>query len=175
MKIEELIKKRKQQLDLEQPPAELWTKIQSKRKSSGTVAVWRIAATIFIAFSFALLGYTNYLQNKVDKLSALSELSDDYMKIEQDYLSKINSLEEEINLRSKAGNQEIGWLIDELRFLDQVNETFLQDLRSNAPEDEVIKSIIDYYEKKLRILNKIQVEQKRKKRYEKATDNSPIS
>lgn len=162
MKVEELIKARKDQLDLDSPPDELWQGIQEGwKKQPKYPPLWKYAAILLIGVSTALMFYSLSLQQRVDQLTALSDVSESYRDLEQGYITQISLLEEKLDLKRLASNKEFEWLLNELMLLDEINEVFLRDLSTNAPKDQVVKAIIDYYEKKIRILNKLEQEQKR--------------
>jgi len=175
MKIDELIKNRKDQLDLESPPEELWQGIRKGWKKEPRFPVWKYAAILLIGVSTALFLYSMSLQQRVNQLTTLGSISEEYRVMEQDYISQINLLEKQLNLKSLASNEQLDWLLKELKLLDEVNEIFLKDLSTAAPEERVVQAIIDYYEKKIRILNKIELEQKRTRKHETSNNNDPIS
>lgn len=174
MQIEDLIKKRKNHLDLENPPDDLWQNIQKDWKKKPKYPIWKYAAILFIGVSTGLIFYASTLQRQVNQLTALSDISEDYQRLEQDYIKQINILEGELDLNKLSSNEQFEWLLSELKLLDEINKIFLKDLSTSAPEDRVVKAIIDYYEKKIRILNKIELEQKRSQ-YETSSTNDPIS
>ena len=173
MQIEELIKQRRDRLDLENPPEELWQGIQKGWKRQPGFPVWKYAAILLIGVSTALVFYSLNLQKQVNQLATLSDISEDYRKLEHEYVTQISLLEERLDLHDLTSQSEFDWLLNELRLLDEVNEVFIKDLSTAAPEEQVVKAIIDYYEKKIRILNKIEQEQKRSQ-HETIDNNDPI-
>ena len=174
MQIEDLIKERRKRLDLENPPDELWQGIHKGWKKQPKYPIWKYAAILLIGVSTALVFYSLTLQQRVNQLTALSSISENYKALEQDYLSQISLLEEKLDLKAMTSTNEFEWLLNELVLLDEINEVFLKDLSTSAPEEEVVKAIIDYYEKKIRILNKIELEQKRTTRHETNRTNDPV-
>jgi len=174
MQIEDLIKARRDRLDLENPPEELWQGIQKGWKKQPRFSIWKYAAMLLIGTSTALIFYSLNLQQQVNQLSKLSEISEDYRTLEQAYITQISLIEKRLNLKKSDSSKEFKWLFEELELLDEVNEIFLKDLNTAAPKDEVVKAIIDYYEKKIRILNKIELEQKRTTKNEEVNSDDPL-
>ena len=78
MRIEEIIKRQKDLLDVEEPPSELWKDIKAEWKDDAKTPAnqwWKVAAVIFISTSIALLIYSHSLQNKVNELASLGDIS----------------------------------------------------------------------------------------------------
>ena len=166
MNIEEYINSRRDQLDIETPPSDIWSEINGT-SIKPPIQWWRYAA-IFLLFTTTLMGfYISYLQGEVDERTRLGDLSQEYLTLEQEYLHQISLLEENVDFELLAASQNHNWLVQELQSLDKVNELFLEDLSTSAPEEQIAKALIDYYEKKIRILNKIELEQKRSTKHQK--------
>lgn len=174
MKIKEFIKSRKEKLNVEHPPADVWQGIQKGWKKEPKYVLWKYAAVFFIGVSLTAIFYSIHLRQQVNHLTRLGDISEEYHSMEQGYISEIRLLEDRIDINTLMATKKFEWLLDELRFLDEMNEVFLKDLSTAAPEEQVVKAIIDYYEKKIRLLNQIEFEQKRSE-YETDTNNSPIS
>ena len=72
MKIEDIIKKQKNQLDIEIPDSELWNNIKNEWKegsNKNSFSWWKVAALVFISLSFGLLMYSLSLKNQVNETS----------------------------------------------------------------------------------------------------------
>lgn len=159
MNIEDIIKKRKDQLDVETPPAELWDGIKKEWKPQPKQSMqwWKVAAVLFITTSIGLLLHNITLQNKVEELASLGDISAEYKKLERDYISEINSLESSIPIKQVKSEEDYAWIFEELETLDRINMVYRQDI-GKIKEDQLVGVLIDYYEKKIRLLRKLELE-----------------
>ncbi|MEO9871215.1 hypothetical protein [Ekhidna sp.] len=162
MNIEELIKRRKDKLDVENTPPEVWGDIQKewKKESPRKHLLWQVAAVIFIVTSIGLLSQNIILQNKVEDLASLGDISEKYSEIEKNYQKEIDQIESSISIIQVKKQEDFSWIFNELTALDEVNEIYRQDI-GKANEEQLVSVLIDYYEKKLRLLKKLEFEIKR--------------
>jgi len=177
MKIDELIKQRKDGLDVEAPPTEVWQNIREEWKTEKhpTFEWWKVAAGIFICLSIGLLIQNRLLQSQVDELASLGDLSDDYAKVEKEYLSQVGLLEESIPLNDLKNNEDYQWVFEELQLLEEINMMYRTDI-GQVNEEQLVGVLIDYYEKKIKLLKKLEMEIERnsnRNKNEKA-DTTPI-
>lgn len=177
MKIDELIKAQKQNLDVESPPPELWEHIRKDWKMDKTNTYsgwWRVAAIFFVISSLVLLTYAILLQNKVDRLASLGDISTHYQSVEQGYQSEIQKLEATLSMEEISQYEDLSWLVEEMETLEAVNRMYRSDIGQAADETQLVGALIDYYEKKIKLLKKLELELTRAKKLnqnEKDTDN----
>lgn len=162
MNIEDLIRKQKKDLDVETPPPELWSSIKNEWKQeppSYFIApkVWKAAAAIFMILSVTLLLYSISLEQKFKKVAALSDVSDDYKQLEIKYKEIIDQLESSISIVQIRDDDNYQWVFEELSALEDVNMIYLADLKESEQE-RIVRSLIDYYEKKIQLLRRLQRE-----------------
>jgi len=166
MNIEELIKNRKNELDQNNPPEELWEQIRSdwKDEKQTRFFTWKAAAVVFIAATLGLLIHNIRLQQEVETLASLGDLSEEYQEMENDYLLQINQIETSLSIEEVKSNEEYQWMFEEMAALEEVNDLYRQDI-GKINEDQLVEVLIDYYEKKLRLLKKLELEIKRANKY----------
>lgn len=164
MNIEELIKKRKEKLDVETPPTELWDGIRKEWKSEKSFPWWKAAAAIFIVTSLGLLLQNISLQNKVDELASLGDISEEYRSIEDSYLTQIQELETSIQINQVRSQNDFNWIFDEINALDEINDLYRKDI-GKISEEQLVGVLIDCYEKKIRLLKKLELEIKRTNKF----------
>lgn len=178
MNLEELIKNRKDELNLDTPPPELWDDLKKEWKNdkSSPFSWWKVAAVIFITTSIGLLVHNITLQNTVDELASLGDISSEYREMENGYITQINELESEIPIKDLKSSQDFNWIIEELNTLEEVNELYRQDI-GKINEQQLVGVLIDYYEKKIKLLRKLELEIKRANKFKnnEETDNNSIS
>ena len=172
MNIEDLIKQRKNDLDLEQPPADSWEVIQKQWKSQPPTRFnwWKVAAMVLLTLSLGLLIRNQTLQEQVSELASLGDISETYQQVEDDYLMQINQIETEISFEEVAQDEDMAWMVEELKVLDEVNDLYRQDI-GKINEDQLVEVLIDYYEKKIRLLRKIQLEIERSNKFKNNENN----
>lgn len=160
MKIDDIIKNKRDQLDVEQPPTDLWEGIKKewKQESKPSYVWWKIAAILFLASTFALIIHTQSLQNQVDKLASLGDISKEYNVLEKNYQSQIMVLETSISFDKMNEDNDFSWLIDELNTLEGVNKMYQQDLGRGIAKEQLVGVLIDYYEKRIKLLKKLNME-----------------
>ena len=176
MNIEELIKNRKDQLDVDTPPAELWDGIKKDWKMEKSFSWWKVAAIIFITTSLGLLLHNVALQNRVDELASLGDISEEYKEMEESYLTQINSLETSIEINQVKTQDDYSWVFEELNALEEINTLYRKDI-GKIEEDQLVGVLIDYYEKKLRLLRKLELEIKRTNKFnnDEETNTNSVS
>ena len=167
MRIEDLIKEQREHLDVEEPNAETWEGIRSKwKKDAGSsyTSWWRAAAILFITSSVALLFYSLSLQNKVEQLASLGDISEDYKALESDYQSQIEVLEAGIDLQEVNSNEDLSWVLQEMKTLEEINDLYRRDIGQTPDQNQLVNALIDYYEKKIKLLKKLELEINRTKK-----------
>lgn len=177
MKIEDLIKQRKEHLNIESPPDELWSEIRDNWKYNKPKGFqwWKVAAVIFLSTSIGLLGYVVLLENKVDELATLSDISASYAVVEENYQQQIAQLESEIPLNQVKQADELSWVFEELEFLEEINKNYRSDIGKNVDQNQLIEALVDYYEKKLRLLKKLELELERTKKQKNEETNTILT
>ncbi|WP_462250036.1 hypothetical protein [Ekhidna sp.] len=164
MNIEELIKSKKNQLDVEDPPAELWGEIKNDWKPERRFSWWKAAAAVFLAISIGLLIQNLSLQDQMNQMASLGDISDEYRTIERSYITQINDLESQIEIDQARNEEDFKWIFEEMETLDEVNSLYRQDI--GKIDDELLVGIlIDHYEKKIKLLKRLDLEIKRTQKF----------
>lgn len=168
MRIEDIIKKQRDQLDVESPPDELWEGIKAdwkKEPKTSSFQWWKVAAIIFISTSAVLLIYSLSLRNQVNQLASLGDISEEYQTIEKEYQSEIVNLESSINIQEVSENEDFQWIVDEMKTLEEINELYRRDIGQAADQQQLVAALIDYYEKKIKLLRKLELEINRTQKF----------
>lgn len=85
--------------------------------------------------------------------------------VEQGYITQINQLESTIPIGSAMEQEDFEWIFEELNMLDEINEIYRSDI-GKINEEELVGVLIDYYEKKIRLLRKLELEIERTNKIE---------
>ena len=177
MKIDELIKNRQQHLDVESPPADVWQAIRQEidNPKQPSFQWWKIAAIIFICFSIGLVIQNRLLQSRVDELASLGDLSDEYAQMERNYVMQVHALEETIPLALAKEELQYTWIFDELSMLEEINLMYRSDI-GKIGNDQLVAVLIDYYEKKIKLLKtlELEIERNSKQQNNEKTDTDHI-
>ncbi|MEM6737348.1 MAG: hypothetical protein AAF620_14895 [Bacteroidota bacterium] len=168
MKIDDLIKERKDKLHVEQAPPETWEYIRQKWKNpqKSQVYWWRVAAVILFGLAISLLVHNQLLQDRVTELASLSDLSKKYQAVEKDYLRQVNELQMSLPLNEAKKAEDLRWIFEELQLLEEVNILYRKDI-GRVKEEDLVGVLIDYYEKKINLLQKLKLEIERTQNLEK--------
>ncbi len=171
--IEKLLKDNKEHLNVETPPSDVWQNIQGEIKevSSKTFQVWKVAAAILLVTSLGLLVYNFSLQKQVEELASLGDISEEYRKVENAYQSEINQLTGQIPIKEVLTSEELSWMLEELEALEEINKQYRADIGTEADKELLVNALVDYYEKKIRLLKKLELEINRQKNEERTTNN----
>lgn len=166
--IEKIVKEKRHQIDVETPPDSLWDGIENKieipqkPEKKDYSWVWKVAASLFLVTSIVLLALlVSKPGDQEPQLASLSDISSEYKSIETEYISVIQMIESELKV-DEEHRKEFPWLFEELEYLEVVNTQYREDLSKVSENEQVIKPLIDYYEKKIKILKRIQLEINRK-------------
>lgn len=156
-------------MDVEQPPSDLWNKIRDEwkkeEKPASTHHWWKVAAIVFISTSLTLLIYSLSLQNKVEQLASLGDISEEYMEMENQYKAEIGVLESSIKNQKVNLENDFQWIADEMKTLEEINELYRRDIGQVANQAQLTGALIDYYEKKIKLLKKLELEINRTKKF----------
>lgn len=169
MRIEDIIKKQRDLLDLENPPGDVWEGIKSewkKEEKSTSYQWWKVAAIVFISTSIVLLLYSLSLQNQVNQLASLGDISSEYQAMESKYQQEIANLESVVNIEEVSESDDFGWIIEEMKTLEEINELYRKDIGKAADQHQLVGALIDYYEKKIKLLKKLELEMNRTQKFE---------
>ena len=127
---------------------------------------WSIAASLAIALSFFfILSPEKKVDNSYQQnYYSLASLSEELGQQEASFKRRIAQKEEEIGLDEldKKAYQEI---FMELKLLDEMYNTFASDI-PEFNNDQLVETLIKYYERKIRILERLSKEIEKKKHHE---------
>ncbi len=172
--IEKIIREQRNELDIENPPDMLWEGIERnlslKKPKQNFTWIWRAAAIGFLLVSSALL--VLYINEKSvnDQLTSLGDISQEYDSLEKTYKRDIDQIQSSLEIKT-VHREELSWLFDELEFLEEMNKTYKEELANYGGKEKVVSTLIDYYEKKLKILKRIELEIQRKNNEDKSEIN----
>jgi hypothetical protein len=169
--IEKYLKEQRFKLDVEEPEQDLiWEGIRSglqeKQKRSLPEWFWKVAA-IFIFVISATYFVVNETTEKQVVLVNLSDLSSDLGEQEKELKHLVNIKWNEVQQKLPKEDSELQFLLDELNELDDLYTTYQKDLNNTINNEPVIRAMLDNYEKKMKLLNRLLIEIEKQKNNEK--------
>ncbi|MCP4458333.1 MAG: hypothetical protein GY816_09980 [Cytophagales bacterium] len=177
--IEDQIKDNREQLDIETPPEDAWNEIRmgwkKEEKQPLNFQWWKVAAAVFFISTVGLIGYSISLNQEVEELASLGDISAEYRAIEAGYQVEISQLNSTLSIDELSKSDEYAWVMEEMRMLEEINKQYRADIGESADQELLVRALLDYYEKKIRLLKKLELEIKRQKNEEtNTTDYSNI-
>ncbi len=169
MKIEKYLKQNRLKLDYETPNDDfIWKGIKKEIRPQKSILpdwTWKAVAIFLLG---VLLTYVVVKENQDDKVMivTLADISKDLGEKEAELKRVVNKKWEEIQPLTTEEKSEFGFLIDELHELDKVYKTYEEDLNKTGGNEQIINALLDYYEKKIRLLNRLSMEIEKQKNYE---------
>lgn len=169
--LEKILKEKRLKLDVEEPEHDLvWEGIRNglNQKKQVPVWVWKVAA-IFIFVVSATYFIVTETSNKQVVIYTLSDISGDLGKQEKALNQQVNLKWEQVQTQLTNNNGEIQFLLEQMNELDAVYRSYQQDLNRTLDNEPVVRAMLDYYEKKIKILNRILLEIEKQENHEKTT------
>lgn len=167
--LENYLKEKRWKLDVEEPDEEaIWSGIQQKTSTKRLALppwFWKVAALFLFA---VLVTYT--ITDKRNKnqvvVVTLADVSKDLGQEEAQLKQMVNLKWEEVETQLPADRSNFRFLFDELKELDKVYADYQQDLYKTGPNEQIIEAMLDYYQKKIRLLNRMLMEIQKQKEHE---------
>lgn len=169
--LERILKEKRLKLDIEEPENDLiWEGIRSgvNQKRHVPVWMWKVAA-IFIFVVSATYYIVNETSNKQVVIYTLSDISGDLGEQEKALNQQVNLKWEQVQTQLTNNNDEVQFLLEQMNELDAVYQSYQQDLNRTLDNEPVVRAMLDYYEKKIKILNRILLEIEKQENYEETT------
>lgn len=157
----EIAKHKNELLEFSAPPNGSWQSIKKawhKKDSYTKPWIWAAAAVLIVTVGF--IGFE--MGKNAQPEFSLASINPEYEPMERAYKNQIDSLSKELIPLKESDNESIKELWEEMNALDSALIPYKQDGILQIPERELIWVLTDHYEKKLRLLQRIQREMNRK-------------
>ncbi len=170
-KFEEYLEKNRQHLDVEDPDNHLiWEGISrdlARKSKSGYLVFWKVAAIFLLLVSTTYFVYNEFIGPRQNIYSiTVGDIDPDFAAKETGYLLVIDNKMQELGQVSSAGVENIEMYYEELENLDEMYREYQLDFYELGKNERLIMAMMDYYEKKMRILDRLLMEIKKQKDYE---------
>lgn len=150
----------RENLDTQEPKHDvLWNGIESSlnnKKTKRSLILWRVAA---ILLAFVAVGQLTYIliQPKPDSVEVYAveeENEGPFEKLEASYQFELSTLQKKVEAK-KIDRTQYAVLLDELEYVDQIENEFKQDLPLTNDREKLAAILIDTYEKKIMLLERL--------------------
>lgn len=165
MKLKDIINQHRSDLDQEHLPEGLWQAIAEElpeAKPKSLRPSWWMAAAVLV---IGLFTWWQWPEPRADIEPAA--LPDSFLSLESDYQENLYQIEAHLQLDQLEQDPEYSWIFEELKELEKINQHYRQDISAPVPREQLINVLIDYYEKRLRLLRKLQMEIERNQKLDK--------
>lgn len=167
--LEKYLKENRLKLDIDEPDDNtIWERIKNGMDKKHFVLpgwFWKAAAI----FLFIVSG-TYFIMNETSEdkivIVTLADISEDLGKQETKLIELVNIKWEQLKPLLSNENPDIQFLLDELNELDNVYNTYQKDLTDSGANEQIVAVLLDYYQKKIRILNRLLHEIKKQQSHE---------
>ena len=168
MRIEEYISKNKENLDFKEPDTEgMWKDIkhQLNNRKERRIYIYRwVAASVLV---FILVGALVRHEIVVQKqITSLSQINRELAKQETNYNHQIDKKWTEYNKMVGNSSPIEPILIDELKELDTIYSRGIDDIKEEGYNERAVVILLETYEKRLRIIEKLIYEKQKQTNYE---------
>jgi len=172
IKIENYLRNKRDQLDVEEPDsAMLWEGIRKDillEKKSHQINLWKIAAIFLVIFTLSYIVY-NEVGKEKEREFTLSQINKSLGEREEEYKKMISLKMQDVNIQELTTNSEydiLPILVNELNELDTIYAGAISDLKQHGYLEQIVDIIFDTYEKRMRILEQIIMETQKIEKYE---------
>lgn len=172
MKLDDWMQQHRSEFDQAEAPEGLWNELKQavpKEKKNMPQWTWYAAAVLLLSFGFWLGRPSG---QEIPDPNSGAQLPSSFLAQEEEYRNDLVLIESQLDLDRISANPEYDWVFEELMELESINAQYRSDLGSSVPKEELLTVLIDYYEKRLRLLHRLQMEIERN---QKTIENENIS
>ncbi|WP_340111395.1 hypothetical protein [Maribellus mangrovi] len=166
--LEKILQEKRLKLDVEEPESDLiWEGIRSGLSQRRGLPdwFWKVAAIVIFAVS-ATYFVVNETSKKETVIYTLSDISSDLGKQEKELKQQVAYKWEAVKPELPADNPEVQFLLEQMDQMDTIYANYQRDLNRTLDNEPVIHVMLDYYEKKIKILNRLLMEIEKQKYHE---------
>ena len=169
MNLEEYIRKNRSQLDTEQADEDyLWTGIShslntNNRKHNRFLAI-KIAASVIVIFTLSIITY-QLISIRNNQQLILANIDPNLAKQEAQFQNQIKTYYQVLQ-KTDYNEDLLTTSFRDLEYIDTLISKYSNDLNQNGPNTKLINSLMDLYQKKIRLLDRMLNEIEKDKNYE---------
>jgi hypothetical protein len=173
MNIEEYIRKNRQELDADKADEDfIWNKISGsldKPKKSKRFFALKIAASIILVLGLSIITYQITTLRSNQKL-ILANIDPELAKQEAQFQNQIKNYYQVIQ-QTSYDEELFSANFKDLEYIDTLINQYSKDLASNGPNPRLLNSLMDLYQKKIKLLDRMLNEIEKNKQHENNETN----
>lgn len=167
--LEKYLAEKRFQLDADQPDETLlWEGIRAGigRQRRFTVNhLWKVAAIFLLGVLVTYIAIDNSKSSY--RYRSLADVSSELGRQEAELRQQADQKWDEVKPQLVSSNSQYQFLLDELKELNKIQKVYLSDLNELGANEEIIRVLLDYHEKKIKILDRLLLEIQKQKNHEK--------
>lgn len=160
-------------MDVEEPDDHLiWDGISRElenKKHGGFRNFWKAAAVIILMVSLTYVFYNEFYRQQPQNIYniTLSDIKPEYADKVSGYRAAFEQKMAEVNQQNTGGIEKLDFFFRELNSLDTMYRQYQEDYHNYGYDERLVKAMLDYYEKRVRVLDRMLMEIQKHKDYEK--------
>ncbi|MEM7551706.1 MAG: hypothetical protein AAF363_18625 [Bacteroidota bacterium] len=173
--LEKFVAENTGRFDIETPRESSWEAIRKgmtppQEKPKRAFHFWKLAASILLLSTLTLSILLFRQMKNAEGLASLADISPEYVQLEKTYQQSIQEITNRIEYK-KVDKTEYAWLFEELQVLEELNENFRKDIHKVRDKERLVRILVDHYEKKIKILKRLEHEIKRDEQKKESDDS----
>lgn len=173
MNIEDYIRKNRNKLDVEKTDEDyLWTGIShsiNKKTNQKRFMAIKIAASIVLVLALSFISY-QLTSLRTNQQLILANIDPNLAKQEAQFQNQIKTYYKVLQ-KSNFNEDLLTTNFNDLEYIDTLISKYSDDLNQNGPNPKLLNSLMDLYQKKIRMLNRMLNEIEKNNKYENHKTN----
>ncbi len=171
-KFEDYLKSQQKQMDIEDPDDQLiWNGIQKsieKPQPNWKQHFWKAAAILIFMASSTYILVNEFYRDKPQNIYniTLSEIEPEYADKVAAYRTDFEQKLRQVNGLDTKQLAQFDYFFNELNNLDTMYRGYQEDFHNYGYDERLVKAMLDYYEKRVRVLDRVLMEIQKHKDYE---------
>lgn len=172
-KFESYLRSQRENMDVENPDDQLiWDGISRElqpRKTAWAKHFWKIAASIILLASLGYVFHNEFYRQRPQNIYniTLSEIEPRYADEVSGYRAAFQQKWQKVNDLNPGNMEKLDFFFEELNGLDAMYKNYQEDFHNYGYNEELIRAMLDYYEKRVKILDRMLMEIQKHNNYEK--------
>lgn len=165
MKLDKWMEDHRADFDSQEAPEGIWKELQhAVPQKPSRPSLWPYAAAALVILATTVWYYQP--ETIPAKDLPTKDLPAGFLAQEVEYQTDLKLMEARIDLESLASNPDYEWVFEELNELENINQQYRGDLNQAVPQEELLEVLMDNYEKRLRLLRRLQMEIERNQKHD---------
>jgi hypothetical protein len=171
-KFEEYLKSQRREMDIEDPDDQLiWNGISNSLatpKLTWRRHFWKAAAILIFLASSTYIFVNEFYRDRPQNIYniTLSEIEPEYADKVAAYSTDFEQKLRQVNNLNSSDLEQFDFFFNELNNLDTMYRGYQEDFHNYGYNERLVKAMLDYYEKRVRILDRMLMEIQKHKDYE---------